>query len=218
IITRRVRCRRNGEALMGSAAVGPIDSELRKYPATGENVVRDDGVAVIVRRADAAQRLEKRVPGGGTVLESAGRLVEDGEAGVVPLYILSGTHTAVHVRGITGRREPKETHADALEGEACRTRCRGKRSRNGLERPLRSGTLRRGLRRDRFDMINLRDVCRIDRRYVPQIRASNRRDRPEIAHRAGLGTHGWLNCSRRSLCRIFVQLDRAAASGEALWL
>ena len=194
---------------MGSAAGRPVDSELRKYPAAGENVVRDDGVAVIVRCADAAQRLEKRIPGGGTVLESAGRLVEDGEAGVVPLHILSGTHTAVHVRGITGRREPKETHADALEGETRRTRCRGKRSRNGLERSLGSGTLRRELRRDRFGMINLRHACRIDRRHVPQIRASNRRDRPQIAHRAGIGAHGWLSCSWRSLCRVLVHLDRS---------
>src|SRR5205085_11955917 len=103
----------------------PSDSELRKDPAAREDVVRDDWVAVIVRRTDAAQRLEERITGGGSVLEGAGALVEDREAGVVPLHVLRRADATVHVRWITGRPESTESHTDALEVDAGGRRRRG---------------------------------------------------------------------------------------------
>jgi hypothetical protein len=124
----------------------------------------------IVRRADAAQRLEKRIPRGRTVLESAGGLIKDREAGVVPLHVLGCAHAAVHVRRITGRAEPSEAHADAIEVETGRSRRRGQRSRDGLKRPVGPAALRRRLGTNRFGMIELWHRRRIDRQGTGELR------------------------------------------------
>jgi len=105
--------------------------------------------------------------------------------------------------------KPRKSLTDAVEAEAGGSRCRGQRSRLGLERPYRAAAFRRRLGRTRFDVINLRHARRIDRPYVPQIPAANCGDRAQIAHRAGIGAYGRLSCSRRSLRRVLVQLDRS---------
>src|SRR3982074_3385459 len=128
---------------MGVAAGRPSDSELRNDPATREDVVRDNRVAVVVRRADAPQRLEERITSGGSVLEGTGGFVENREAGVVPLHVLGWAAGALPRRGIPGRAESTESHTDALEVDAGGRRRRGERSRLGLERPFRAATLRR---------------------------------------------------------------------------
>src|SRR5256885_9663695 len=91
------------------------DNELRENPATSQDVVRNHGVAVVVRRAEAAQGLEESVTRSGTVEQGAGGFVKDGEAGVVPLHVLRRAHAAIHVRGITGRGESSEAHAYTLD-------------------------------------------------------------------------------------------------------
>src|SRR5438045_6711252 len=105
---------------MQSAATCSIDCELRENLAAGENVIRANGIAVVVRSADAAERLEERGPRCRTVLQCAGRLIEDGEAGVVPLHELGRADAAVHVRRVARGNESTSAGADAVEDRARR--------------------------------------------------------------------------------------------------
>ena len=54
VLSGRVRCGGNSEALVRIVGLARGDNELREHPATSEEVVRNDRVAVIVRCADAA--------------------------------------------------------------------------------------------------------------------------------------------------------------------
>src|ERR1041385_7109310 len=102
---------------MGEAGAG-LDDQLREDPAVGQDVVVDDGIAVVVRGADAAERLEEGVAGGGAE-ELVAALVEDGEAQVVPLHVLGGADVAVDVGGhAAGGEAAGEADADAVEADA----------------------------------------------------------------------------------------------------
>ena len=54
VLTRCIRRGGDSEALVGIAGLPCTHNELREHPAAREDVVRNDGVAVIVRRAGAA--------------------------------------------------------------------------------------------------------------------------------------------------------------------
>src|SRR4051794_31066404 len=104
-----------------------------------------------MRCADAAERLEEGVPGGRTVLQSPGRLVEDSEARVVPLHKLRRADAAVHIRRVARRDESSGPSADAVKPGADWRR-RGQRlSLRGLERTIETAALagRRGTNRFR---------------------------------------------------------------------
>ena len=54
VFSGRVGCGGNSEALVRIVGLARGDNELREHPAAGEEVVRNDRVAVVVRCADAA--------------------------------------------------------------------------------------------------------------------------------------------------------------------
>ena len=173
--------------------------KLGEDPASGENVVSDDRIAVVVTRARAAQRLEQRVAGGGAVEQRTRGLVEDREAGVVPLNVLRRADAAVHVGGVAVRQEAGETHSDAVPTHARRRRRGRRRARRQLHRRnIRGLVVDRAIDEDRFRMLGHRGRPPRDRPDVAQRLAANRRHRDRgVFDRFRLGFLRWGRCGRR---------------------
>src|SRR5439155_9710927 len=90
----RIARRRDGDALIGRHR---DTGELGDDPAVGELVVEDDRVAVAVVLTDAAEAAPEGGDPGRAVDRASRRLVEDLEALVDDLDILSGPYLAVRV-------------------------------------------------------------------------------------------------------------------------
>ncbi len=116
------------------------DGELREDPALRDSVVADDGIAVIVGLAAAAEARPERVGRNGPVHESAGRLIEDREVGVDPLHVLRGADRAVGVGWRVAVGEPVVALADPREAEAGRGRGGDRSAGRGLEGAVRRVT------------------------------------------------------------------------------
>ena len=114
----RVRGLRDRHALVVRAG-GRVDvGELGEYPAAGEGVVADDGVAVVGAFAEPAEAGEQRVGVRRAVLGGAG-LGEHREAGVHDLHQLRRADRGVRVRWHATEAErparPGEPGAQAVE-------------------------------------------------------------------------------------------------------
>src|SRR5258706_12150415 len=110
---------------MGEAGTG-VDGQLRQDPASRQNVVVDDRVAVVVRGAHASEWLEEGVAGSRSV-QLGPVLVPDGEAQVVPLHVLRGAYVSVDVGRNAAGRVARKAGADAFEADARRRRGRADR-------------------------------------------------------------------------------------------
>ena len=128
--------------------------------------LKNDGIDVVGRFADAAEARKQCVTGGRAEQLRAGRLVEDGKRRVDPLHVLS---QAGLTRGI-GRRRVHVEHklrvafADAIKRKAGRGRhCRCVESLHGL---VGSDGVRRG--RCRFHVVIFPGADRWSRRDLPE--------------------------------------------------
>src|SRR5204863_4416319 len=189
----RVIGNRNGDALMGVARAG-ADDELREDPAAGEEVIADDRIAVIVCGAGSAEGLEEGVASGRPVEQRAGGLVENGEAGVVPLHVLRCTDATVDVGRIAAGAEGAETDADAVETGADGARGRKLRPEEVLDRPVRSSDFGRGNRADRLGMTLIVAIAAVGRRVrmdLAKRRGADSLYRLLIDGRSGVGHRGY---------------------------
>jgi hypothetical protein len=91
------------------------NNELCKDPTPGQDVVRDRWVTIVVTRTISAERLKQRVSSNRPEEQSARRLIENRETGIVPLHILLRADATVRIRGITGRDKSGKSHSDTIK-------------------------------------------------------------------------------------------------------
>ena len=136
---------RDGDALHVGAGG---DGELAHHPAVGELVVGDDGIAVVVELAAAAEAGPQRIGRDRAGDERAVGLVKDGEVGVDPLHILRCADRAVGV----GR--------DVLDGEAVLAVADTFEAEADLRRVAAGGELADGIFGERLEPGRQRDAAR----------------------------------------------------------
>src|SRR5439155_2453658 len=96
------------------------DGELGEYPAVVRLVVLRDGVAVVVDCTGMAgsERLKELAAGYGTIEQSAGALIEDGEGFIDPLDVLRGSDGSVGIGRGGVYRKIGESIAEAFKVES----------------------------------------------------------------------------------------------------
>jgi hypothetical protein len=149
----RVTGLRDREALVRETPGASIDHKLRHYPAIGKNVIGHDRVSIVVRGANASERLEEGVASGRTVEQRPRIFIENRKAGVVPLHVLGGPDATVHIGRIASRGEPAESYADGVPAHAGRRWRRVDRAQGRLESSVNAGAFRWSRRNHRFHVV-----------------------------------------------------------------